>query len=89
MDAIINKYGYKPGLTTREGKITNWPYEEKKPTIAELKVIVEEYENSIAHIKARKKEYPSIEDQLDLLYHHGIDGWKVQIKAIKDKYPKK
>ena len=36
----------------------------------------------------RKKEYPSIEDQLDDLYHNGIDGWKTTIKAVKDKYPK-
>lgn len=36
----------------------------------------------------RKAEYPSIEDQLDDLYHNGIDGWKTTIKAIKDKYPK-
>tara|TARA_R100001129_G_scaffold54758_1_gene37677 strand:- start:165 stop:440 length:276 start_codon:yes stop_codon:yes gene_type:complete len=36
----------------------------------------------------RKSEYPSIEDQLDDLYHNGIDGWKTTIKAVKDKYPK-
>ena len=36
----------------------------------------------------RKLEYPSIEDQLDDMYHNGIDGWKETIKAIKDKYPK-
>ena len=36
----------------------------------------------------RKKEYPRIQDQLDDIYHNGIDGWKATIKAIKDKYPK-
>jgi len=36
----------------------------------------------------RKAEYPSIEDQLDDIYHNGIAGWKTTIKAIKDKYPK-
>ena len=36
----------------------------------------------------RANEYPRIEDQLDDLYHNGIDGWKATIKAIKDKYPK-
>ena len=36
----------------------------------------------------RKAEYPSIEDQLDDLYHNGITGWKKTIKATKDKYPK-
>ena len=36
----------------------------------------------------RKAEYPSIEDQLDDIYHNGIDAWKATIKTIKDKYPK-
>ena len=38
--------------------------------------------------RKRKKEYPKIEDQLDDIYHNGIDGWKATIKATKDKYPK-
>jgi len=36
----------------------------------------------------RQKEYPSIAEQLDDLYHNGIDGWKATIKITKDKYPK-
>tara|TARA_R100001530_G_scaffold93250_1_gene64726 strand:- start:492 stop:794 length:303 start_codon:yes stop_codon:yes gene_type:complete len=36
----------------------------------------------------RAKEYPSIEDQLDDIYHNGVDGWKTTIKVTKDKYPK-
>lgn len=36
----------------------------------------------------RENSYPSIEDQLDEIYHKGIDEWKKTIKAIKDKYPK-
>ena len=36
----------------------------------------------------RENEYPLIVDQLDDIYHNGIDGWKTTIKAIKDKYPK-
>ena len=36
----------------------------------------------------RASEYPSIVDQLDDIYHNGIDGWKTTIKATKDKYPK-
>ena len=36
----------------------------------------------------RKAEYPSIEEQLDTIYHSGVAGWKTTIKAIKDKYPK-
>jgi hypothetical protein len=36
----------------------------------------------------RADEYPSIEDQLDEIYHNGIDSWKSKIKTVKDKYPK-
>tara|TARA_R100000908_G_C3701095_1_gene111552 strand:+ start:496 stop:771 length:276 start_codon:yes stop_codon:yes gene_type:complete len=36
----------------------------------------------------RESEYPTIVDQLDDIYHNGIDGWKTTIKAVKDKYPK-
>ena len=38
--------------------------------------------------RQRAKEYPSIADQLDTLYHSGLDAWKAQIKTVKDKYPK-
>ena len=51
---------------------------------AELKTT---YDNN-KYQRDRKLEYPSIEDQLDDLYHNGIDGWKTTIKAVKDKYPK-
>ena len=37
----------------------------------------------------RRAEYPSIEDQLDNIYHNGIDAWKSTIKATQDKYPKR
>lgn len=43
---------------------------------------------AIAYQGQRKAEYPSIEDQLDDIYHNGVSGWKTTIKAIKDKYPK-
>jgi len=36
----------------------------------------------------RAAEYPRLEEQLDDIYHNGIDAWKASIKAIKDKYPK-
>ena len=36
----------------------------------------------------RKAEYPSVVDQLDLIYHSGVDAWKAKIKETKDKYPK-
>ena len=37
---------------------------------------------------ARREEYPPMEDQLDKIYHSGVNAWKADIKVIKDKYPK-
>ena len=41
-----------------------------------------------AYSRNRAEEYPSIVDQLDDIYHNGIDAWKATIKVTKDKYPK-
>ena len=44
--------------------------------------------NETAYQTNRENEYPSIVDQLDDIYHNGLDGWKATIKTTKDKYPK-
>ena len=36
----------------------------------------------------RASAYPSIADQLDKIYHEGIDAWKAQIATVKQEYPK-
>lgn len=38
--------------------------------------------------RQRAAAYPSWQDQLDKIYHEGIDAWKAEIQAIKDQYPK-
>ena len=48
----------------------------------------EDYVGVTTYTEARAAEYPPIVDQLDKIYHNGIDAWKADIKAIKDKYPK-
>ena len=47
-----------------------------------------DYVGVTTYTEARKEEYPPLEEQLDKIYHNGIDAWKAEIKAIKDKYPK-
>ena len=49
---------------------------------------VEAWTDPDAYKIKRAAEYPSVFDQLDDIYHNGIDGWKTTIKAVKDKYPK-
>ena len=45
-------------------------------------------QTEIPYADARVAEYPPIKDQLDKIYHSGINAWKADIKVIKDKYPK-
>ena len=44
--------------------------------------------NETNYQRDRAAEYPSWQNQLDDIYHNGIDGWKATIKVTKDKYPK-
>tara|TARA_A100001037_G_scaffold144580_1_gene130716 strand:+ start:208 stop:504 length:297 start_codon:yes stop_codon:yes gene_type:complete len=60
---------------------------DEKDILAKEKELKTVYENN-KYQRDRAEAYPSIADQLDDLYHNGIDGWKKTIKAIKDKYPK-
>ena len=45
------------------------------------------YDNN-EYQRNRATDYPSVKDQLDKIYHEGIDEWKKLIKVTKDKYPK-
>ena len=71
-------------ITWHDGNPNNITNDQITAKQAELKTA---YDNN-KYQRDRKLEYPSIEDQLDDLYHNGIDGWKTTIKAVKDKYPK-
>jgi len=60
---------------------------DEKVILAKEKELKTVYENN-KYQRERAEAYPSIADQLDDLYHNGIDGWKKTIKAVKDKHPK-
>ena len=60
---------------------------DEKDILAKEKELKTVYENN-KYQRDRAEAYPSIAEQLDDLYHNGIDGWKKTIKAVKDKYPK-
>jgi len=37
----------------------------------------------------RAAEYPPLSEQLDYIYHNGVEAWKTNmIQPVKDKYPK-
>ena len=53
----------------------------------EIKRLQAEHEATQYH-RDRAVEYPSIEDQLDEIFHKGLTEWKKTIQAVKDKHPK-
>ena len=73
-------------ITWHDGNPTNITKDQIVTKQAELKTAYDTTE----YQRKRKEEYPSIGDQLDMIYHAGLGGDEFQeaIKAIKDKYPK-
>jgi hypothetical protein len=44
--------------------------------------------DALPYAQKRAQAYPSMADQLDTIYHEGIDAWKATIAAVKQEYPK-
>ena len=65
--------------------------EQTQPTEAEIQAEITrlqaEYEAN-EYQRQRASAYPSIADQLDKIYHEGLDAWKATIQSVKDTYPK-
>ena len=58
--------------------------------LAKQQELIAEY-NSNKYQRDRAKEYPSIQEQLDMQYWDKINGtnkWQQTINAVKQKYPK-
>jgi len=72
------------GVFGKDGK--PFTIDESKVTAARTELDKEFTDNK--YQRDRAAEYPSVVDQLDLIYHSGIDAWKTKIKETKDKYPK-
>ena len=71
--------------------VFTWESGVTAPTRSELDAEVlrlQAIEDGLEWSRNRSKEYPNVVDQLDDIYHNGIDAWKATIKATKDKYPK-
>ena len=62
--------------------------EQTEPTESEINTEIARLQAIEDYHAPRRAEYPSIADQLDDIYHNGIDAWKATIKTTKDKYPK-
>ena len=80
----VDTYGYHNDPTWPEGAGT-------PPTDSEINAEVTRLQaayDAKKYKRDRAAEYPSVVDQLDDIYHNGIDAWKATIKTTKDKYPK-
>ena len=81
------------GATTwfMENGVVTYADKSKAPTDEQITAKSKELKDAwdaAQYQRDRAVEYPSIADQLDDLYHNGIDGWKKTIKVVKDKHPK-
>ena len=65
--------------------------------VSDLEVVEESYTDDQwnaalfdekSYSEKREGKYPSWQDQMDDLFHNGVEGWKASIKLIKEKYPK-
>jgi len=83
-----NRYRLNQNCTPHE--IIEWDSanSDSQPTDDELNTAYTAWKTANEYKINRAKEYPSIIDQLDDIYHNGIDAWKATIKTTKDKYPK-
>ena len=89
-EAIRKAY---PNVKTIADNIGVFDKDKKSVTLDQAKINAarKELDDAATAVKYktdRAAEYPSLVDQLDDIYHNGIDGWKATIKATKDKYPK-
>ena len=78
-------YALNPSVVTIRDGVA---YDEAGNEVAYNKAAVEAYVKANEYKEKRAKEYPSYADQLDTIFHQGLDAWKAEIQAIKDKYPK-
>ena len=74
-----------------DSEILDWDSEKEIPSDEAIQAKQTELQadyDSKQYQRDRAVAYPSIQDQLDMLYHQGIDGWKEEIKKVKDAHPK-
>ncbi len=68
-----------------------WDNPENAPSIealnSKLSELISKWEAN-QYQRDRASAYPSWQDQMDLLYHGGVDALKAELKKTKDKYPK-
>ena len=83
----LNANQYKLDQSVPPHVIVEWNGNDPQPTDAELEAAWVEVQK-LQYKNQRATAYPSIAEQLDQIYHEGIDAWKETIAAVKAEYPK-
>jgi ribosome-interacting GTPase 1 len=78
-------YKLNSSVVTIRGNVA---YDANNNVVEYNQAAVDAYVAANEYKSKRAAEYPNIADQLDTLFHEGIDGWKETIQAVKTKYPK-
>lgn len=64
------------------------PYDADNNVVTVDAATVNAWVSPTQYVRDRATAYPPITDQLDTIYHEGIDAWKAVITAVKEEYPK-
>lgn len=78
-NSIVNGVEVELSEEEKEATLNTWAENERARQLDE---------EANGYKSARANEYPSFADQLDDIFHNGLDGWKATIQETKDKYPK-
>jgi hypothetical protein len=78
-------YQLNPTVVTIRGNVA---YDANEQVVPYDLAAAEALVDANAYKEQRAQAYPSMADQLDTIYHGGIDAWKAQIAAVKQEYPK-
>lgn len=85
MNKIEAIYATHPSVVTIRG---DEAFDADGNPVAYDEATVQAYIDANAYKYQRAQAYPSIADQLDLMYHGGYDAWKAAIDAVKTQFPK-
>ena len=84
-DFIQAVYQLYPQVVVTRG---NEAFDKDENPVEYDEAAVQAYIDANAYKEQRAAAYPSMADQLDLLYHGGMDAWKAAITAVKEEFPK-
>ena len=93
ISTAIHKINPNAGFVIRDNDVNQIEWADGTTPISKADIEAKKAElqteyDAAKYQRDRQAEYPSVVDQLDDIYHNGIDAWKATIKTTKDKYPK-